>query len=62
MIFPLARRFDQFLNYMGWRRLIGVPHTEIDDILTTLPGLQLEGLHLRENIRRKPFDSIKPVA
>jgi hypothetical protein len=43
-------------------RLVRIPHSEIDDVLAALPSLKLEGLHLREDIRRKSLDSIKPVA
>ena len=35
---------------------------ERDAILAALPSVELERLHLREDIRRESLDSIKPVA
>ena len=62
MVLPLAGRFDHLVDDVGRRRLVRIPHAEIDDVLTTLPGFELERLHLREDIRGESFDSIKPVA
>ena len=62
MILSLSRSLDHLLNNMGGRRLIGIPHSEIDDVFATTPRIELEALYLRKNIRGQPFNPVKPVS
>jgi hypothetical protein len=40
---------------MRRRRLIGISHSKVDDVLATVAGIELQGLNLGEHIRRKSF-------
>ena len=62
MILSLSRSLDHLFNNMGGRRLIGIPHSEIDDVFATTPRIELEALYLRKNIRGQPFNPVKPVS
>jgi hypothetical protein len=61
MVLALPGCLDHLLDDVRRCRLVRIPHAEIDDIFTALPSVKLERLHLREDIRRKSLDSIKPV-
>lgn len=61
MILAVPDDFDQFIDNVGRRRLVGIPHSKIDDVLAAVPSLEFEGLDLRKHIRGKPFKTIKFV-
>src|SRR5687767_8578763 len=61
MILAVAGGFDQLVHDMVRRRLIGIAHAEINDVLALMTRLQLERLDLRKHIRRKPIYAVKPL-
>ena len=57
---PLGR-FDQFLNDMRWRGLVGITHTEVNNIFTRRPRLLLELADDIEHIGREALDALKLI-
>ncbi len=55
----VARRLDQFLHDMLWRRHVGIAHAEIDDVLTARACLGLQPIDLLEDVGRKPADAVE---
>jgi len=51
--------FHQFLHDMGWSRLIGIAHAEIDDVLAASAGLGLQLVDDVEDVRGQAFDALK---
>ncbi len=62
MILSFTGRLDHLFDDMRRCRLIGIAHPKIDNIFPVLSSLKLEGLNLREDIRRESLDSIKTFA
>ena len=61
MVLPVPRRFDQLLHDMVGRWLVGVSHSEVNDVFASLTGFHLQRLDLREDVRREPAYAIKLV-
>ena len=61
MVFRISCGFDEFLYDVRRRRVIGVPHAEVDNILARLPCLELERLDFIKDIGRQPIDSEESV-
>ena len=54
--------FAEFVYDMPWRRLIGIAHPEIDDVLAALPRVHFERIDFIEDIRRQALDAGKTRA
>src|SRR5712691_13061440 len=57
MVLRLARRFDQLLDDMRRRGMIGIPHAKVDNVLACSPCFQLHFVEGGEEIRREPLDT-----
>jgi hypothetical protein len=59
VILAIPGDLNQLIDDMRGRRLIRVPHPEINNVFPSMPGIQLQSLNLCKHVRRKPFDAIK---
>ena len=57
MVGRLDRRLDEFGDNMGRRRLVGIAHPEVDNVLTGAPSLQTQLTDGIEDIGWKSPDS-----
>ena len=55
------RRFAQFIDDVLRGGLIGIAHTEIDDVFATRPGRSLEFINDVENVGWQALDALKIV-
>src|SRR5687767_7777915 len=55
MVLAVPSDFDQFIDDVRRGRLIGIPHSEINDVFPTMPSLQFQSLDLRKHIGRQPL-------
>ena len=59
MIGGFLNRLDELAHHMGRARLIGIAHTEVDDVLTPTPCLLFQDIGDIEYIGGKPLDTIE---
>ena len=62
MVLGFSGCLDQLVDDMGRGGLIRIAHPEVDNILTPLTCLELQGLYLGKYVRGKSFDAVKTVA
>jgi hypothetical protein len=53
--------FNQFVDYMRWRRLIRISHTKVDDILPSSPRTLLEVTNNVKNIGGEALYALKLI-
>jgi hypothetical protein len=41
--------------------LVGITHSEVDDVLATMPRFQLQALDLGEHVGREPLEPVKII-
>ena len=61
MILTFPRGLDHFVYDMSRRGLVGIAHSEVDDILATMPRFQLQALYLSEHVGREPLEPVKII-
>jgi hypothetical protein len=57
----LSGCFDQFLDHVPWRRLIGVAHAKVDNVGPSIARLLLQAVDLLEHIGRQAANAVKRV-
>ena len=50
-------RFAQLVDNVFWRRLIGVAHAEVDDILAPMPRRHFQIIDLIKDVGRQAIDA-----